>query len=326
MKRALSLIAALAVAACAPLPPAPAPQRPPPRPAVSAPPSTSGALQTAIAKHEKLARVAREAGELATAAEHYGVLVLLDPADPAHAQALRGTRAAIDEGIQEQLRVAAAARKDGNAAKAREALLRVLLLDPGHAEAAKGLRELEQAAMARTQAERAARARSMDEVIASARARAAAANTSMPDNGADLDQRLELVRSSDASIALREARAWADANPGDRAGRQRLAVALAERARDLDAKGQREWALPLYDQAATLGGTAQADAAKRAAALRKAFADDAYAAGMRARNSDLATAIRHWETALRYDPQHTKARDRLREARAAQKKLERIAK
>ncbi|MDH5287051.1 MAG: hypothetical protein OEX23_10530 [Betaproteobacteria bacterium] len=323
LRRLRSAVAvAAALAGCAQLPPEGGAVREPARVArAEAPAADDAPRRAAITRHAQLAAAARAAGDLSLAAEHYAVLALIDAGNPAHREAVRATQAAIAEGVQEQLRTAAAARKAGDAAKAREAWLRALALDPSNAEAARSLREAEQQAMARTQADRAARARSMEEIVAGARARASADNGS-----ADLDQRIELVRSSDASIALREARAWADANPGDRAGRARLAAALAERARDLDAKGQREWALPLYEQAVALGGTAQAEAGKRAAALRRAFADDAYAEGMRARGKDLAAAIRHWESALRYDPQHPHAGERLREAKAAQQKLERLGK
>jgi hypothetical protein len=313
---------AAALAGCAQVPPAGEPAREPvraPRADVSV--ADDASRREAIARHAKLAAAAREAGDLPVSAQHYAVLALIDAGNPAHGEALRATQAAIAEGVQEQLRIAASARKAGDAAKARAAWLRALVLDPSNAEAARALREAEQQAMARTQADRAARARSMDDIVASARARASADY-----GGADLEQRIELVRSSDASIALREARAWSEANPGDRAGRARLAAALAERARDLEAKGQREWALPLHDQAVALGGSAQADSAKRASALRRALADEAYADGMRARNNDLLAAIRHWETALRYEPQHARANERLREARAAQQKLEKIVK
>lgn len=313
------MVAAAMLASCAQVPPdaGPAPER---APRAEAPAVDGSARRAAIARHQALARAAREAGDLAVAAEHYEVLSLIDAGNPAHGEALRATKVAIDAGVREQLRLAAAARKAGDAAKAREAWLRTLALDPSNAEAARGLRELEQQAMARTQADRATRARSMDDIVASARSRAA------NEGGTDVEERIELVKSSDASIALREARAWAEANPGDRAGRQRLAVALAARARDLEAKGQREWAYPLYEQAYTLGGATQAEAGKRAAALRRALADEAYAEGMRARNKDLAVAIRHWETALRLDPNHARASERLREAKAAQRKLERMAK
>lgn len=321
MKRLFAVATAATLAGCAQVPPAgdgaPEAAR---APRIEVPAFDALARQAAIARHEKLFREARNAGDLAVAAEHAEVLALLDNGNPSRAEALRAAHAAVGAAAQEQSRIAAAARRAGDAAKAREASLRVLALDPDNAEAARTLRELEQQAMARTQADRAARARSMDDIVASARARASA------DNGADLDQRIELVRSSDASIALREARAWAEANPGDRAGRGRLAVALAERARELEGKGQREWALPAYDLAGQLGGSAQADATKRAASLRRTLADEAYAEGMRARNKDLAAAIRHWETALRLDPQHARAEERLREARSAQRKLEKIAK
>lgn len=321
MRRALALAAA-ALAACA------TPEAPPgspeaaaeaPRPRYAMAPS-SGAREAAIARHEKLARAARETGDPAQAAAHYEVLALLDATRAEYRDGLAAANAAIDAGVQEHLRAAAAARRGGDAARAREAWLRVLVLDPDNGEAAKGLRELEQAAMARTQAERAARARSMDDIVASARARATA------DGVYDLEQRLELIRSSEPSIALREARAWAEANPADRAGRARVAAALVERGRDTEAKGPREAALGFYDLAASLGGNGQADAGKRAAALRGALAEDAYANGMRLRSTDLAAAIRAWETALRYDPGHARAKERLAEARAAQRKLERIAK
>lgn len=317
----LAALACATLAACTSVPPAPAPAREAPR-ALPAPvvPDDASPRDVALARHERLARAAREAGDLTAALDHYRVLLLLDAGNPAHREALRATQAARDAAVQEQLRTATAARRAGENAKAREAWLRVLVLDADNGEAEKGLRELEQAAMARTQADRAARARSMDEVVANVRSRVAV------ENAADLDQRLELVRASDPAIAVREARAWAEANPGDKAGRQRLGAALAERGRELDAKGQREWALALYEQAVALGGSGQGDAGKRAAALRKALAEDAYAQGMRARGSDLAAAIRHFEAALRYDAQHARAKERLAEARAAQKKLERIAK
>ncbi|GIK87940.1 MAG: hypothetical protein BroJett026_34210 [Betaproteobacteria bacterium] len=323
-------VAAATLSACAPLPPAPSPPAAapvPPSPQARPGPSPPAPRAAAIARHEKLARDARAAGELDEAVGHHEVLVLLDPGNATYRAGLDAARRARDEGVQAQLRAAAAARRAGDAARAREAWLRALVLDPQNAEAERGLRELEQQAMARTQAERAARARSMEDVVANARARAAAGGTPPPyADGADVEQRIELVRSADASIALREAREWADENPGDRDGRLRLAAALSDRARDLESRGQREWALPLYDQAGKLGGTAQAEASRKAAALRRALADEAYAEGMRARSSDLAAAIRHFENALRIDPQHPRARDRLREGRAAQQKLERIAK
>jgi hypothetical protein len=317
-RRAFATLACAALAACAPVPPAPAPD-PAPRGARPTP-SDTATRQGAIARQAELARAAREAGDLVGALEHYRVLALLDPGNAGYRDETKALEAQIREAVGERLRAAAVARRSGDVARAREGYLRVLVLDPDNDEAEKALREIEQQAMARTQADRAARARSMEEVVASARTRAAA------ENGADLEQRLELVRSSDASIALREARAWAEANPNDRAGRVRLAAALAERARDLESKQQREWALALYDQAATLGGSAQAESAKKAAALRRTLADEAYAEGMRLRSTDLAAAIRAWETALRIDPNHPRARDRLREAKAAQQKLERITK
>jgi len=59
-------------------------------------------------------------------------------------------------------------------------------------------------------------------------------------------------------------------------------------------------------------------------ALRKSLSDEYYRNGERAYRTDVALAIKEWETSLRYDPQNLKATARLRDARAAQEKLRNI--
>jgi hypothetical protein len=59
--------------------------------------------------------------------------------------------------------------------------------------------------------------------------------------------------------------------------------------------------------------------------LRKSLSDEYYSNGERAYRTDVALAIKQWETSLRYDPQNLKAANRLRDARAAQEKLKGIA-
>jgi tetratricopeptide (TPR) repeat protein len=322
------LIAALStiVAACAPMPPTPAPDAGPaaPRPAPAARPQPSGtpARDAAIVRHLRLAAAAREAGDLATAAEHEDVLVLLAPDDPARRKAREATGDAIRRAVREQAERGLAARARGDYVGAREAFLRVLALDPDNADAAKALREVELTVMARVQADRAARVRANGDMVASTRARPGEARSQ---DSFDLEQRLELVRSGDAT-AMRELRAWVDANPGDRTMRQRIGGAVAERAREVEAKGQREAALGLYEQAVTLAGTGAPDWTARMQALRKSLGEHYYVEGMKVFRTDLSAAIRHWENGARYDPSNTNLQMRLREARLAQRKLERMEK
>lgn len=306
----------LALAACAPAPPVPDAG---PSVARTPAPASAGSFRgAAIARQERLAAAAREAGDLAAAADHEEVLVLLAPDDPARRKALQATRDAIRRGARTHAEAGLAARRSGDLASARDAFLRVLALDPDNVDAAKALREIDLAVMAKSQSDRAARVRVTDDIIANAKARAA--------DSYDLEQRLELLRAGDLDAGLREIRSWVDANPGDKAARQRVGAAVADKARESELKGQREAALGLYEQAAALAGSGTPEWTARMQGLRKALGEHYYAEGMKLSRKDLAAAIRHWETGARYDPSNTNLQLRLREAKIAQQKLQKIGK
>jgi tetratricopeptide (TPR) repeat protein len=318
--RALVVTASLALAACAPAPtvvddPPPAVYTP------SAPTTsvTSPYRNAAIARHSRLAAQARDAGDLAEAADHEEVLVLLAPNDPARRRALQTTREAIKRAARTHTESGLAARRAGDLNAARDAYLRVLLLDPDNTEAVKALREIDSATMARVQGERAAKVRVVDDIVASAKARAS-------DAALDVDQRIEIMRAGDLNAGLRELRSWVDANPGDRATRQRIGGAVAEKARELESKAQRESALGLYEQAGTLAGAPAPEWTARIQALRKGLGEQYYAEGMKVYRTDLASAIRSFEAGARYDPSNTNLQLRLREAKMAQEKLQKIRK
>jgi tetratricopeptide (TPR) repeat protein len=309
-------IACALLAACAPVPPATDAEPPVLR---TAPPATASPLRgAAIVRHARLAAAAREAGDLAAAADHEEVLALLAPEDPARRKALQSTREAIRRATRTHAEAGLAARRAGDLATARDSFLRVLALDPDNADAAKALREIDFAVMAKTQGERAARVRATDDIIANAKARAA--------ESYDLEQRLELVRAGDLNAGLRELRSWVDANPGDRASRQRIGAAVAEKARESESKGQREVALGLFEQAVSLAGAGTPEWTLRMQALRKALGEQYYTEGMKLFRTDLAGAIRHWESGVRYDPSNTNLQLRLREAKIAHQKLQKIDK
>jgi len=135
---------------------------------------------------------------------------------------------------------------------------------------------------------------------------------------------LEMLRAGDVNGGLRELRAYVDANPGNRAARQKIGAAVADRARDLQVKGSREQAYQLYEQAVSLRGESTPEWTTQMQALRRALSDEYYSNGERAYRTDVALAIKQWETSLRYDPQNLKASTRLRDARAAQEKLKNI--
>lgn len=322
LRAATAALSSLTVIACAPLPPAPVAES-------SAPPATATRAQAAgrtsrdafIDRHLALAVKAQLAGDLASAEDHWQVLTLLEPDNVAYRKALDDSRVAIKRAARDQWQAGVTARRNGDALQARDSFLRALFLDPTHADAAKALRELEQQAMSKTQGDRAVRARGSDEIVTGARVRAAQPSASDP---LDLEQRLELARSGDALAGVRELKVWVDVNATDRNGRLRAGTVIAERARDAEAKNQREIALSLYEQAIALAGASQADWSARMQALKKALGEQYYAEGMKVYRTNLDAAIRQWETGVKFDPANGNLQIRLREAKLAQQKLQKI--
>ncbi|MEO8344664.1 MAG: hypothetical protein ABI607_03115 [Betaproteobacteria bacterium] len=291
----------------------------------------------AIAQHQKLAQQARDAGDLASAAQEWHIVVLLAPNEPKFRREQDAVNAAIRQGVHEQLQVGNAALKSADNDRATQAMLRVLALEPNNDEAAKALREIDRLRISKIQVDRAQKLRPVDiAALKNAPNTAPGAATTAAANAAtnvaneaialyDLEQPLEMLRAGDLSGGLRELRAYVNANPGNRAARQRIGNAVAERARELQVKGSREQAYMLYEQAIALRGEGTREWNTQIQLLRKALSGEYYSSGERAYRTDVGLAIKQWETSLRYDPQNLKASARLRDARAAQEKLKNIA-
>jgi tetratricopeptide (TPR) repeat protein len=326
MRRDLRTAGALALAAlaaaCAQQPVAPVEDDEPLPPRVV---RLEGPREDAVRRHRDLAREAQRAGDLATAADHLHVVAMLADDDGAKRDA-DSLRQEVRRLARDAIEAGRAAQRAGDSARASASFLRALALEPRNAEAARALREIDRQNMARAQASRASRIR-VEDLFADARAAppAAAAPAAAPGNDAyDVDQRLAMLSAGDTAGALRELKAWVDAHPKDRASRQRIGAAVAERARELDGKGQREAALGMYEQALALRGEPQAEWSARVAALRKSVGAEYYSDGVRLMRTDLNGAIKAFETSVRYDPQNANAQSRLRDAKAARAKLSRI--
>lgn len=275
----------------------------------------------AITRHQQLAQQSQKAGDLASAAVHWHIIVLLAPGEPSYRRERDAVNAAIRQGVREQLQQGNAALKSGDPDRAAQAMLRALALDPDNDEAAKALRELDRQKVARIQGERAQKLRPVDMAALKSGSNGTADAVALY----NIEQPLEMLRAGDVSGGLRELKAYVDANPGNRAARQRIGTAVADRARELQNKGSREQALSLYEQAEALRGETTPEWAAQMQGLRRSLSDEYYSNGERVYRTDVALAIKQWETSLYYDPQNLKASARLRYARAAQEKLKHIA-
>jgi len=317
--RLSAAIAMCALAGCAQMPA----ERPatPPVTAAPAPPAVSRTVSEAVTRHRRAAESARQSGDLATAAVQYQVLTVLAPDDATNTRELAATRAAIDREVREQLAAGNAAMAANDLERASSAMLRVLALDPAQTDAARVLREIDRRRLSRIQADRAAKVRIEDTVAirGAMRAQAAEGNDTF-----DVDQAIEMLRAGDTSGGLRELRAYVDANQGNRAARQKIGSAVADRARELEDQGAREQALNLYEQAIALRGDSGAAWAARVPPLKKTLSQEYFDKGTRAYRTNLAQAIAFLETSVKYDPANTQASLKLKEAKAAREKLEKI--
>lgn len=255
--RGLSLIA-LALAACA--------QQPVPQSAPAPPPSARGAadVEQAIEARMAAARRHQAAGNPRAAATEWQILALLAPENPEFRRELAASRATAQRMANERLDAARAAQRNGQPERALEAYVQALAFEPGNDEAQRALRELDRQRYARIQQDRAARAR--NETAAAAPRPAAA-------DAYDVDQALELLAAGDLAGGLRDLKAWVDANPRQRATRQRIATAVFDKGRELEAAGARDQALAAYQSAVALHGEAPAAWTARITALQRSGAD-----------------------------------------------------
>jgi tetratricopeptide (TPR) repeat protein len=306
-RRWLPLLA-LVLSACAPQPPLPDRAD---APADAFAPRSD--IDRAIERHRRLAREHQAAGNPAAAASQWQILTLLAPNDPSFRRELEASRTAAQRGAREKLEAGRAAQRAGQSERAIQAFVQTLALDPGNDEAMRALRELDRQKYARIQQDRAARA-TPDAMTTGGAAAPRAAAISAGDNY-DVEQALEMLSAGDTTGALRDLRAWVDANPRQRAVRQRIGLAVFDKARELETAGAREQALAVYESAIALRGESPPEWSARTSALRKSLADARYDAGVRAAGNDLKLAIAEWEACLRIDPQHARAAARLTEAR-----------
>ncbi len=306
------------LAACAQMPAERAP------PAVAPPPvASSKAVTEAIARHRELAQAAKSAGDLAGAATQWQILMLLVPDDDAYRRELEATRRAIATEVAAQLRAGSAAMNAGDSGRASQAMLRVLALDPEQPVAVEVLREIDRRRIAKIQSDRAAKVRAAESAANGAKMHAPAA-TSEAGEGFDVEQAIEMFRAGDDAGGIRDLRAYVEANPGNRAARQRIATVVAERARELEDQGAREQALVLYEQASSMRGDGKGAWVARMAPLKRSLSKEYFDRGSRLYRTDISRAITYLEVSVRYDPGNAQAAIKLHEAKAAREKFNKI--
>ena len=203
-------------------------------------------VDRAIDQRVALARQHLAAGDPRAAAVEWQILTLLAPQNPDFRRELAASRDAAQRGARERLDAARAAQRNGQAERAVEAYVQALASNPAtprpHGRCASST------ASAMPGSRPIARPGRRTTMAAPART----APGDGPGDGYDLDQALEMLAAGDLAGGLRDLKAWVEANPRQRATRQRIGAAVYDKGRELEAAGAREQALSAYESAVAL--------------------------------------------------------------------------
>ena len=313
-----ALMACLAGCASAPSSSPPTSDRP-----VIEVPAAAKEVERAIERHRVAAQRLEQAQEPAKAATQWQIVALLAPNDRQAAERLSATRASVAKNVSEGLAAGRDALRKGQVEQAQDSLLRVLAFEPNNEEAANGLREIDRQRAMRRGAERAARVR-IDELASAASNRTPTVRKPSEAGEFDIEQSLELLRAGNSAVAIPELRRYWAANLRDKAVRERIAIAMHAHAQQLERQGASAAAVNSYAEAINMHASPPRDWSAQLTQLKNRLAQQEYEQGVRQMANNLNAAIRHFEAALRYAPEHTQALLRLDSARKMQQNLKTI--
>lgn len=313
-----ALMASLAGCASAPSTPTATIDRP-----VIEVPAAPKEVERAIERHRVSAQRFEQAHEPAKASTQWQIVALLAPNDRQASERLSAIRASVAKNVNEGLAAGRDALRKGQVEQAQESLLRVLAFEPNNEEAANGLREIDRQRAMRRGAERAARVR-IDELMATDKNRTTTVRKPSEAGEFDVEQSLELLRAGNSAVAIPELRRYWAANKRDRAVRERIATAVHAHAQHLERQGASAAAVSMYAEAIGMRASPPREWTVQLAQLKNRLAQQEYEQGVRQMSTNLSAAIRHFEAALRYVPEHTQALLRLDSARKMQQNLRTI--
>ena len=288
--RLVAPVGAVLLVACAS---APEPAEPPEHPGASpasahvARPRAPPQAELPLEQHEReSAERLMQQSRWAEAIPHWELLELLNPDQPAYGKKLAEARSRASAAAAEYLQQARQARQQGQTDRAFVLYLKALSSDPTNAEPAQALREIEREGARRARVNAPSRSGTGEPAM-----NARKGSNAQPSSGTehhDLDAYLDLAR-------------------------QRTQ------------EGKKEEALTYLEKAQTTrDGKGNQDLTRSIQSLRKEIAEDYYQQGVRVQRTDLSEAISAWEKALKYDPDHAQAAQRLERARRMEENLRSI--
>jgi tetratricopeptide (TPR) repeat protein len=312
---------ALILASCASIP---APEQGSPSPA-AAYPSGGVVLTPSLASFEQQRRDRAEefgkGGKWTDAAAEWEILALLRPERVEYAKRWDEAKAQARTAANSDLEAAAEAHRRGDFRSASAFYLKVLSADPGNTTAAEALREIERDQAGRLLATHWANSASTEKPAA--RRRSPADRVPAAEQQ-ELESAVMLLHQGDYAVSVQKLQDYLRRHPQDELARKTLRDAYAGLGKEQLDQGRTQDALSYLEKAQQIKQPRAPGASPAVQSLRKDLAQDYYEQGVRIQRSDLSGAIRLWEQALQYDPDHTQAQRRLKQARQMERNLDAI--
>ena len=137
----------------------------------------------------------------------------------------------------------------------------------------------------------------------------------------ELESATMLLRQGDYAVSVQKLQDFLRRHPQDELANRTLRDAYAGLAKQQLDEGKTDDALGYVEQAEQIKQPGTNAALQ---SVRKDLAQDYYEKAIRVQRSDLPEAIRLWELAVKYDPDHVQARLRLERAKRMQRNLDAI--
>jgi tetratricopeptide (TPR) repeat protein len=133
-----------------------------------------------------------------------------------------------------------------------------------------------------------------------------------------------LLHQGDYGVSAQKLQEYVQRHPQDDLAKKKLRDAYAGLGKQQLDQGKTAEAVTYLEKAQQVKQPGAGATSGSVQSLRRDLAQDYYEKGVRVQRNDLTQAIRLWEQALLYDPEHAQAKLRLKQAKQMERNLDAI--
>jgi len=215
--------------------------------------------------------------------------------------------------------------KKKNYKKAELFFLKTLAMNPTHHEALVLLKKIKARQVEEKQLAKTKRLKKKQQAKATRNPEIDMANVSPSQEQLYLEMGINLYNRNDWSGSIREIRKYLAIIENDQKAKKYVANAHTKLSNTYETRGHLEPALQHLEDSMMYSERVTEKQQKRLETLKHQIAENYYANGIKAYRENINQAISFWERAIKYNPNHFKAQNRLTKARQIQVNLQKIS-